>query len=190
MSLPHGLLGLLSYQERTGYELTKIFEDSLNNFWHAQSSQIYRELGRMEEKAWVTSRMVPQEGRPNKRVYAITGEGLAALREWLARVPQTAENPHISMLMRVFFGAEAPEVTLGLLKNYRDGCLAAVETSPPHLKKVINGYAAGIADGEHKRLYWEMTLQYGVAQARMTAQWAQSCIELLEKGRQETEGVN
>ena len=72
MSLPFGLLGLLTYQDSTGYDLTKLFEESLNNFWHAQSSQIYRELERMERKGWVTSRNIIQDKRPNKRVYSIT----------------------------------------------------------------------------------------------------------------------
>ena len=64
MSLPYGLLGLLMYQDSTGYELAKAFEESLNNFWHAQSSQIYRELDRMEKKELVVSRQIIQENDP------------------------------------------------------------------------------------------------------------------------------
>ena len=42
MALKQGLLGLLNYGEMTGYELAKVFNDSLSFFWQAQTSQIYR----------------------------------------------------------------------------------------------------------------------------------------------------
>jgi len=123
MSLQHGLLGLLKYESRTGYELTKIFEASLNHFWHAQSSQIYRELNRMEDKGWVASKSIIQDKRSNKRVYSITEDGRTVLIEWLRGNALLFENPHDPMLIRVFFGASAPDVTLDLLKKCRDICL-------------------------------------------------------------------
>lgn len=180
MSLPYGLLGLLTYQDSTGYDLTKIFEDSLNNFWHAQSSQIYRELSRMEQKGWVVSRSIVQDKRPNKRLYTITAEGRKALQEWLNDTAFAFDNPHEPLLVRVFFGANAPEATLGLLRACRDMCLAALNTSPENVNENISRYAAAVSDGTHKRPYWEMTLDYGMAQARMTAEWAQRCIDQLE----------
>ena len=180
MSLPFGLLGLLKYQNSTGYELTKMFEDSLNNFWHAQSSQIYRELNRMEGKGWVTSQSVVQDKRPNKRVYSITEEGRGALKEWLNEAPPAFENPHEPFLMRVFFGADAPDATLTLLKACRDMCLAGLEKHT-EIQKIIDHYASKTPDGERARLYWQMTLDLGISQTKAVAQWAQECIEKLEK---------
>ena len=55
MSLKHGLLGLLNYGSMTGYELNKVFRDSLSFFWQAKTSQIYRELDAMERCGWLTS---------------------------------------------------------------------------------------------------------------------------------------
>ena len=179
--MPYGLLGLLTYQDSTGYDLTKIFEDSLNNFWHAQSSQIYRELDRMEQKGWVASRNVVQDKRPNKRVYSITEDGRAALQEWLNNGTLEFENPHEPLLVRVFFGGYAPEVTLALLKACRSMCLAGLEVQSNKVRPNIDHYATAISDGEDKRLYWEMTLDYGIAITKATAEWAQQCIEKIEK---------
>ena len=179
MSLPYGLLGLLNYQDSTGYDLTKIFEDSLNNFWHAQSAQIYRELNRMEEKGWVVSRNIVQNKRPNKRVYSITEEGRSALHQWLCEGIPEFERPHETILMRVFFGANVPEVTLALLKACRDICLSQAEAY--HIQANIDRYATEIPDGEKSRLYWQMTLDFGIMQTQMVAQWADMCIEKLER---------
>jgi DNA-binding PadR family transcriptional regulator len=194
MSLPHGLLGLLTYGESTGYELMKIFEASLNNFWHAQSSQIYRELDRMEEKGLVTSRHVPQEGKPNKRVYAITDSGKDALQEWLLKAWPAHENQHISILMRVFFGGNAPESTLDLLRSHRDHCLEAVEKNSERVREAIDYYAKSVPGGDEKRLYWEMTFDYGIRQAQVVADWAEDCIKKVEEfertRKEETENAN
>lgn len=181
MSLPYGLLGLLTYQDSTGYDLAKLFEDSLNNFWHAQSSQIYRELDRMEQKGWVSSKNVIQDKRPNKRLYSITHDGRAALLSWLNNASVDFENPHEPLLVRIFFGADAPEVTLALLKTCRDMCLSVMETYPNSINANIEHYVKSVPDGENKRAYWEMTLDYGTSQCKMTAEWAQRCIDRLEK---------
>jgi len=181
MSLPYGLLGLLTHQDSTGYDLTKAFEESINNFWHAQSSQIYRELDRMEQKGWVVSRNVVQDKRPNKRVYAITSDGRAALQEWLDSGTLEFRNLHETLLVRIFFGADAPEVTLALLKSCHDACLAGLTEMPNRVRPIIDRYAAAMQDGEKQRLYWEMTLEYGIAQTRATAEWAQQCIDKMER---------
>ena len=55
--LKHGILGLLNYKEMTGYEIMETFRDSLNYFWDAKTSQIYRELQGLEQKEWVNKRL-------------------------------------------------------------------------------------------------------------------------------------
>ncbi|MCL1854861.1 MAG: PadR family transcriptional regulator [Clostridia bacterium] len=171
----------MNYQDSTGYALSKMFEDSLNNFWHAQSAQIYRELDRMEQKGWVISRNIVQSKRPNKRLYSITEEGRGALRQWLCESMPAFEHPHEPLLMRVFFGASAPKATLALLNACRDMCLGALETYIQRIQTNIDRYAAGIPDGEESRLYWQMTLDFGVMQMQAVAQWAQMCIDKLER---------
>ena len=82
--LKHGILGLLNYHEMTGYEIMETFRDSLNYFWDAKTSQIYRELQGLEQKEWVSKTIVPQSGKPDKKVYSITATGQEELLQWLA----------------------------------------------------------------------------------------------------------
>jgi len=180
MSLSYGLLGLLMYQDSTGYELTKAFEESLNNFWHAQSSQIYRELDRMEKEELVSSTQINQEKRPNKRVYAITEKGRSALQTWLDSGIVENRNTHVPLLVRVFFGANAPEITLMLLKTCREMCLKQIETLQEKAAFSIEHYAETMPNGNSHRIYWEMTLDYGIASTRAIVDWAQNCINKLE----------
>lgn len=104
MSLRHGLLGLLCEGETTGYDLNRSFEGTLAFFWTAQASQIYRELTSMETAGLVRSRVVYQENRPNKKLYAITGAGKKELDDWLARSAGKGElSIRSAFLMQLFF---------------------------------------------------------------------------------------
>jgi len=180
MSLPYGLLGLLQYRDRTGYDLAKLFEASLNFFWHAQSSQIYRELNRMEEKGWVTSKSVIQEGKPNKRVYSITDDGLNVFIKYMNDPGPMYETYHDPFLMHVFFGASAPEVVLERFKIFRKGCIYGLEVKIKENQERINAYKFLSPNGEKESLFWQMTHDFGTFQAKAYLQWAEECIEKLE----------
>ena len=65
--LKQGILGLLNYGDMSGYEIKTIFQQSLNYFWTAQTSQIYRELQSLERRlgylnAGCSERKAGQEG--------------------------------------------------------------------------------------------------------------------------------
>ena len=75
--LKYALLGFLSYQPQTGYELKQVIDQSVQYFWQAKQSQIYRTLKALEEEGLVASQVEPQEGRPDRRVYAIKESGHA-----------------------------------------------------------------------------------------------------------------
>ena len=105
--LKHGILGLLNYGDKTGYEIMTVFRDSLNHFWTAQTSQIYRELQTMEKNGWISQRHVEQAGKPDKNVFSITAEGRAELLRWLRadNLPRSVRDP---FLMKTFFRGELP----------------------------------------------------------------------------------
>ncbi|MDD9347463.1 PadR family transcriptional regulator [Mumia sp.] len=90
MALEHAILVSLAERSACGYDLTRRYDKSIGYFWKASHQQIYKELGRMEGDGLVESHPVPQDGRPDKKVYAITGAGHAALLEW-SRTPSPSE---------------------------------------------------------------------------------------------------
>lgn len=178
--LKHGILGLLNYQDMTGYEIDTVFRDSLYYFWNAQTSQIYRELQTLEQKGWVSKCCVPQQGRPDKNVYSVTEEGREELLRWLSEDgPGIA--PRVPVLMKVFFmGERGREENIRYFEALRSCCemfvqsLAAV---PGH----IANYSNYLEDRE-KALYWQMTVEYGLQNMKMHIEWAQSCIDRLRAG--------
>ena len=89
MALEHALLVSLTELSGSGYELAQGFDKSIGFFWSATHQQIYRVLGRMDGDGWVTVEEVAQQGRPDKKVYAVTDLGRTALADWLAEPTDT-----------------------------------------------------------------------------------------------------
>ena len=103
MSLQYGILGLLNYAPMTGYNLKKLFDESVNNIWEASLSQIYRELGTLEKNGLVTSQIEQQDDRPDKKIYSISEEGKIAFSEWLVNFSDKFISPkRDEFMLRIF----------------------------------------------------------------------------------------
>ena len=83
MALAHAIMTALLEDDMSGYELARSFDGSLGFFWRASHQQIYQELSKLSGKGWLVGRTVPQEGKPSKIVYTLTGDGRAALEQWV-----------------------------------------------------------------------------------------------------------
>lgn len=91
MSIKYAILGLLSWKPSTGYELKKIFEESSAMYWSGNNNQIYKSLVSLLDEGYVTNEILHQESAPTKKIYRITDEGLARLREWVLSTPEAPE---------------------------------------------------------------------------------------------------
>ena len=101
MALEHALLVSLSERPASGLDLTRRFDRSIGFFWSATHQQIYRVLARMEADGWVRSEVVPQTGRPDKKVYAVAPAGADELARWLAEpAPAEAFRSEVAVRLR------------------------------------------------------------------------------------------
>lgn len=91
MSIQYALLGLLSWRSATGYELKKIIEESSTMHWSGNNNQIYKSLVQLLDEGLVTNEIQHQESTPSKKIYTITEQGLARLREWVLSEPEIPE---------------------------------------------------------------------------------------------------
>ncbi|MFE5296748.1 PadR family transcriptional regulator [Streptomyces sp. NPDC056632] len=88
MSLKHAVLAALLEGEASGYDLAKLFDVSVANFWAATPQQLYRELDKLSEAGLIAARVVQQERRPNKRMFTLTESGMADLVAYTAHQPK------------------------------------------------------------------------------------------------------
>jgi PadR family transcriptional regulator AphA len=90
--IQYAILGLLSWQPLSGYDLKKIISDSEVFYWSGNNNQIYTALIRLHADGLVTRQVQLQENLPAKKIYTITPAGRAELRRW---VLSTAELPDV-----------------------------------------------------------------------------------------------
>ena len=76
-------LGMLTDGPASGYDLKKQFESSFSHFFAAGYGSNYPALSSLAEHGLVSCEEIPQEGKPDRKVYAITDEGLEFLRKAL-----------------------------------------------------------------------------------------------------------
>lgn len=184
MSLAFGILGFLNYGPMSGYDLTKAFESSLDFFWHAQKSQIYMELKRLEKQGYICGKTVIQSERPNKKIFSITDTGKKAFMDWLAE-GYGEETTHFksAFLMKVFFGGNMPPAQCAaMLGSFKADCEA-------YLQKMGSIPGSIESYGSNKRayqtIYWQFTADFGYSFIKTCTEWAGRCIETLEKLKQQ-----
>ena len=105
MSLEFTILGFLNKGPKTGYELQKKIEKSINHFWTSTQSQIYRTLNKLAEDALIVSEIHYQDEKPNKKVYTITERGKDELIRWLSS-PINIPNHRNPFLVQLFFSGD------------------------------------------------------------------------------------
>jgi PadR family transcriptional regulator, regulatory protein AphA len=92
MSIEYAILGFLSWQPQTGYELKKRFAESVTMYWSGNNNQIYRALIDLHRQELVSLEVEQQESRPPRKTYSITVAGRRALREWLLATPELPQH--------------------------------------------------------------------------------------------------
>lgn len=111
MSLDYAILGFLNSMPLSGYDLKKHFDNTVQHFWSADQSQIYRVLARLDEKGLITQEVIEQDDRPNRKVYHLTDKGREELATWLkspVAFPPKRQGP----MIQVFFGGQLTDEEL------------------------------------------------------------------------------
>lgn len=179
MALEHAILGFLDYGAMSGYDLKKVFDDSVNHFWTAQQSQIYRALKKMVEDGWVEVEVVEQDDRPDRKVHHITGAGRAELERWLAS-PLPPPVVRSEWLVRVFFAARlGDEQVRALFERRAETMRLALQRLECETQGVVEGAAEHLGTPRDRAL-WQVTLDYGIAYTRWEVEMAETMLERLK----------
>jgi len=175
MSLEHAILGFLTYGPHSGYDLKKIFDISVQHFWSADQSQIYRTLSRLEDKGWAEMEMVEQDDRPDRKEYHITAAGQEELRRWLT-TPLPSKAVRSAPLIQVFFAAQlSDEEILAIFERWAESArtvLACYDQVPQESAEYeeMNGTP-------RDSFFWMLTLEFGIKSMQVQLEWFESVIQ-------------
>ncbi|MHB9134681.1 MAG: PadR family transcriptional regulator [Armatimonadota bacterium] len=180
MSLEHAILGFLQYGPSSGYDLKGLFDLSVQHFWPADQSQIYRTLARLAEHGWAEREVIEQEDHPDRKVYHITEAGRETLRDWLSH-PQPLKGARSASLIQVFFAGQlADEEILAIFRHAADQCraeLAHLRRIPEHCDSMIPSTTS-----PREVFCWMLTLECGIQSTEAHLAWLESVIARIERG--------
>jgi len=165
----------------TGYDLKRILDYPMGFFWVAQMSQIYRELNKMEEKGLVKSEIIPQEKRPDRKVYQLTKEGKETFLNWLNKFPnQLSQTSRSRFLMRIFFSSRIKLEELAFeIKRYKK----EIEEQLRYLNKVEQCIKDYTREKKFKEdaFYWSLIVKKEYKSIAAGMEWADECLQLIEQ---------
>lgn len=178
MSLEFAILGFLTYQPMTGYELKNMFDTSVRHFWYADQSQIYRTLARLTQEGLTEMERVEQVDRPDKKVYHITPAGCEAFQKWLVG-PFPMQEAKSGPLVQVFFSGKlsdeevlarfqmAAEIFRSMLDRYNQipNSIEALTQKVPSSREYY---------------FWMLTLDLGRRSMQANLEWAESVIAAVQ----------
>jgi DNA-binding PadR family transcriptional regulator len=118
MSLPHVLLGLLSAQPRTGYDLARAIREDVEPVWRAEFSQIYPALARLRREGSVVLRVLGPRRGPHRNLYRVTAAGRRELHRWLLEPPPPPRNRDDGLARVAFLDVLLPRERREVLRSY------------------------------------------------------------------------
>ncbi|MBO1334547.1 PadR family transcriptional regulator [Streptomyces sp. VRA16 Mangrove soil] len=180
MSLKYAVLASLLEGEASGYDLAKIFDVSVSNFWAATPQQLYRELERLAADGLIEARVVPQERRPNKRLFTLTAAGRADLVAFTAKEPRpTAVRDELMVKVQAADIGDTAAVRAHIEERmaWATGKLARYERVRAHL---LQGMSEERFLREGERVGPYLTLLRGISLEEENLRWGRRALEILD----------
>lgn len=175
------LLGLLSHESMTGYEMKKRLDTTLRFFWGGSYGSIYPTLNQLEKEGKVTKEDTSINGR-EKISYSITGYGKETLKEWLQK-PVEKDEIRYETLLKLFFGNETGfERTKDHIERFEEKCKNELA--------VLNMFAENLIqyleDDTHKHYY--LTVKFGINTYEAYLKWCKEAKKQIKEWENECPG--
>ena len=163
-TLGYALLGLLTQQPRSGYDLRKLFVATPMGLFSDSPGAIYPALGRLERRGWIAAAPAPRGGR-RRRAYAPTPDGRAAFAVWVSQSPtrdDIARRWDVLMLRIALMGGVVKPAVV-------DQILAATEAALDEYLASLEAFHTG--PGQEMPVLAQLAFESGIESVRARARW-------------------
>ena len=181
-TLGYAILTLLARASLSGYAIAREMRKPHSFFFgHAQYSQIYPELTRLEQAHLVTSRIIDQQGKPDKKEYTLTPLGMQMLQQWVVAPTQITEVRSEFLIKAHSLWLADSEQALAQFHVQLQQHLAILAQYEADLTAIEQRYGIDIARLQTPPFGDYVTVQMGVSYERAYIEWLRRVIALLEQ---------
>ena len=171
----YAILGALSIQPMSGYEMKKMMADSTNYFWTESNGQLYPTLAKLAKAKLVTieNQMI---GAKSRKIYSLTPIGKKKLRQWLTEDVEYYPRRN-ELLLKLFYGQSvAPKISINHIQKYHAKCEAALQ-----IYLSIEARLEEMVKKKKQPVYFLLTVKAGVKHAKTELEWCHEAIQLINK---------
>jgi DNA-binding PadR family transcriptional regulator len=168
------ILGLLSHEDLTGYDIKKRIDGAIGFFWKGSFGNIYPALSSMEQEGLITKKKSPKNGGRERIPYHITNQGTKALRAWLQETQVSNELRYETLLKLYFGGAVDRSVTIRNIEIFEEDVkrnLAVLNMFKENLEKVLD---------EEDHVFYYLTVTFGIDTYEAYLKWCTRAKKLLK----------
>ncbi|MEK4663609.1 PadR family transcriptional regulator [Priestia sp. FSL H7-0729] len=171
-TLKYAILGLLSKEPMTGYDIGKEFSKDLGEFWTAKHSQIYPELKKLLSEELIVYEIQISGEILEKKLYSITEKGKLDFVQWLKKEEPIEPTPKDVFRLRMYFSHHLDAATRLQLVDHQ---LIQHQERLTHLQHNKERYSQiPSADSEHFGDY--LVLDYAILREMLIIQWLEKII--------------
>jgi len=191
------ILGLLSWQPMSGYDIKKMVEIGISHFWNENYGNLYPTLDQLVQDGFATKTEDASSGKRKRYVYEITPEGQNEFMRWVQE-PTSAPVVRNEMQLKFFLASRLPtRINLKNIQSYQAQQLqqlaeyrssetilrAALEEKefPKEIEPLLNaGHVRLSRKQKHRQLkVLLLSLRHGILAIEARIQWCKEVIEVL-----------
>ncbi len=169
VSVRHVILGLLTQQPMSGYDIKQLFESFSWLIGSPSYGSLYPALHELLDSELVAMEIIPNQDKPARKEYHTTAKGKDVLCEWLQQ-PASCDTPLKPFLMRLM-----------LADNHsREGLVSYLHQRRSHVVAYHADLEKRARDGgKADALGQQLVFNYGLAMADAELQWLDRILEQL-----------
>ena len=175
MSIRHAILGYLSWQPMTGYELKKLFAGSLFIPWSGNNNQIYRTLVQLHDEELVKLEVQQQPSAPPRKIYTTSEKGLHELQQWLMSPPEAPVSKKTFLLQLAWSDLLESSALQGQVDQYEHEVQMRLLMCQEQLRR---GQTEPARTARERKL-WQAIADNWIATYEMELQWLKDLRALL-----------
>lgn len=181
-TLKYAILGMLYQKPRSGYEMAQEFQNTLNEFWSANHSQIYPELKKLTRDGLAEYHVEIVGTVLEKKQYSITAKGREEFLQWMNSDLELPPTPKSEFRLQMYFSSCLPEERrLEMIAHQ----LKLHQNRLEHLRNNQTKFTS-IPSKDAPEFGDYLVLLHAIMREENNCEWLKQCIALCSRDSKET----
>lgn len=171
-SLEYIVMGLLSMEAQSGYDIINYFETGQYS-WSASPGSIYPMLKRLEKSGVIEGTLQVESETRQRKIYHLTALGNQLLDDWLREIPKMRPFYQERELAMLRFQFMENRFTIAQTVEWLDGYLDTVRLTDAHRQSYQEALIEALETSGKGSLHRQLLMEATMMELNMLTTWLQ-----------------